>query len=144
MPNLVRDPLYCKSPCSDRVHSSSTVQFGGRDWSPLSLSQFFDRVSVCIYIFRGGMHGSMRYLQDGGRTTGPIQNKQLTHDTLSLSVPLSLSLSTSLPPSYLPLTGPARPHPFRSHPLAPPPSLTLVVTKPVRSVRQYAANLHNK
>lgn len=80
----------------------------------------------------------MRYLQDGGRTTGPIQNKQLTHDTLSLSS--SLFLSSSLLPSDWSRAS----TPLRFHPLSPPPSLTLVVTKPVRSVRQYAANLHNK
>lgn len=97
-----RDPLYCKSPCSDRVHSSSTAQFGGRDWSPLSLSQIFRSCfRMHIYIFRGRRYARqyMRYLQDGGRTTGPIQNKQLTHDTLSLiQPPYLLPISLRLAP----------------------------------------------
>lgn len=66
-------------------------------------------VYICVHVWRvyvasiGGMRGSMRYLQDGGYTTGPTQNKQLTHDTVSF--PLSPSFSPSpclFPPSGYP------------------------------------------
>jgi len=73
----------------------------------------------------GGMRGSMRYLQDGGRTTSPTQNKQLTHTILSFS--LSFSPAHPFPASFLTLRLAPRAHTSRSShpPLASPRRLSL-------------------
>lgn len=67
-----------------------------------NFSIVFPRMHVYIFFADGSVHAAVCGIyRTVGRTIGPIQNKQLTHDTLSLSLTSSLSRSSSLPPSWL-------------------------------------------